>query len=199
MRHLDFEQHVGFIDDTSEPFQGAVVIDGTGHANLDLGCPLQGVRVCLHDYHHPEHQLACDFTNALGEYNIPAVVGLRVGINATYFEHDVRPLDESRHVGGFLIQDDQVIDGVDFADVEKEEMVVEVVGGLCNRRLGTVELAVKRASCPSWEGQCFAPRCARGMRVMRALQRLLPYTTRDTLFVSLCCLSRTSLSRSLQF
>ena len=68
LSHLDFDQEIVFIDDTTEPFTGAVFIKGTEHASYPGGCPLPKVQVCLNDFVNPSVVVACTTTNARGEY-----------------------------------------------------------------------------------------------------------------------------------
>ena len=164
LRHLEFGKSVAVEDDTSLPVRGLAVVAGTG----EPGCPLPGVDICLSTKqprstttpNQPGNSL-CVSTNSNGEFSIPAVIGTTVGLVARYKNHEFefvhsRP-DILEAIGsdsqgpGVVIRPGEFYEGFLFKDMTRATLSVAVVGGLCDRSLGTATLKYGIVGCKSWE------------------------------------------------
>eukprot|EP00808_Paulinella_micropora_P010314 g76968.t1 len=148
IRHLTFDNYVAVIDDTSVPFTGRVGIQGTEYPT-DNNCPVYQARVCLRDF-KTDAEYVCVETNAKGEYEAPAVLGLTVKAAVKYKQHTFNPVNPAAHSNGFYIEAKTFWRNIDFVDNTTEQLTIEVVGGKCNRRLGFSEMQLGIESCPGW-------------------------------------------------
>ena len=162
MGHLDFDNYVEFVDDTSVPLTGHVFINDTAGYNGDLPCPVNLAQVCLHDVLHDGVVVACDETDESGAYELGVIAGLRVEVRLNYNNHTYYMA--AHHQSGFLVDEstgletgtpyfditaDQLWTDVDVYDTSKRTLAVDVHGGLCNVSLGTTTLEFRIPSCPS--------------------------------------------------
>lgn len=157
LEHLRFRQPIQVIDDTSLPFSGLVVVGNTTADDSLKGCPIVGAQVCLVDFAARSESVEplCTTTDNTGRYSLPAVIGLRVTVSVSYFNHTFRVLDPAKqeaHEKGVVIEPDGIYEDNDYVDVQTAEIITEVAGGLCNRILGVSKVRVKIANCPNWDG-----------------------------------------------
>jgi hypothetical protein len=156
LKHLDFDVPFLAIDDTSVPFTGKVVVDGTIDTDmgLDDGCPIQGAEVCL-DHRKAkgvEVETVCVTTDSLGEYSMPAIIGTTVTPVVKYMNHTFEPVDPDRgsaYEVGIYISPGLDYKNNDLKDVTTVAMFVDVFGGLCEKRLGITTLEFK-VKCCEW-------------------------------------------------
>eukprot|EP00957_Ditylum_brightwellii_P147826 11257625-Ditylum_brightwellii.AAC.1 len=91
--------------------------------------------------------LVCGETGPDGTYSLPVVIGSRVDyVDLTYHGHEFIPSPESTFESGMVIEEGYYGDN-DFVDVEKARVIVEIVGGLCDKRLGRSTVHMKIVGC----------------------------------------------------
>lgn len=155
LNHLAFKTPLRVHDDTGVPFRGVVSI-----ADTDLLCKVANAEVCLVEHIEmtgTQTPLVCGSTNGRGEYELPAVLGIRVDdIEIKYNEHTFEATEDSRFEAGTIIAEGGFYSGMDFVDVTKTELTVEVAGGLCNRNLGLSDIGIKIVGCPQWDGLTYS-------------------------------------------
>ncbi len=154
LKHLDFDVPFVAIDDTSVPFTGKVVVGGTVDTSigLDDGCPIQGAEVCLKNRKAKgvEVETVCVTTDSLGKYSMPAVIGTTVSPVVKYMNHTFDPVSSdlrSAYEAGIYISPDRTFKNNNFEDVTTVDMFVDVVGGLCEARLGETTLVFNVLGC----------------------------------------------------
>ena len=159
LRHLEFNEPIHVIDDTTVPFRGKVTISGTRMPGAGaLGCPIAGAEVCLMDHMTRNKiqlpELVCVKTDSEGNYALPAVIGTTISPEVRYHEHVFEPVDsehDQQFDKGILIQADGVYENFNLQDTTTTKLTVEVAGGLCDRVLGKAETLLKIQGC-QWEG-----------------------------------------------
>ena len=94
----------------------------------------------MHDVDYPENvgqSLVCVETNNVGFYELPAVLGLTVVPVATYMTHTLLldpQIRSSVVVDGIYVTEENIAvrENVDFFDMSKETLKLELAGGQCN-------------------------------------------------------------------
>ncbi|CAB9525330.1 Cupin superfamily protein [Seminavis robusta] len=145
LKHLTFEEPVVSYDNSSVPVRGRVTIWEPD------GCPVIGAEVCLKIKHTQTADTtgACVKTDHNGDYNVPAAIGSTVGIEVSYNNHTMNKAPENSldYDKGVFINVNKRYVRNDFVDVAKATLVVEVVGGLCNKTLGVSQLEATVNGC----------------------------------------------------
>ncbi|CAB9519117.1 Cupin superfamily protein [Seminavis robusta] len=145
LKHLTFEEPVVSYDNSSVPVRGRVTIWEPD------GCPVIGAEVCLKIKHPQTADTtgACVKTDHNGDYNVPAAIGSTVGIEVSYNNHTMNKAPENSldYNKVFFINVNKRYVRNDFLDVAKAKLVVEVVGGLCNKTLGVSQLEATVNGC----------------------------------------------------
>ncbi|CAK9105214.1 Hypothetical protein SCF082_LOCUS49043 [Durusdinium trenchii] len=156
VKHLQFDQPLRVIDDTSVPFRGKVVVGRTDGPDSGDGCPIIGARVCVEDVtpRVGETQSVCVDTDPDGTYRATAVIGTRIKILVDYREHDFAPLTQfgGKEIPeeGIVIEADKTYEDFDFQDTTQAHVTVDVAGGLCNHALGTAKIHFKVEGGCGW-------------------------------------------------
>ena len=152
LSHLQFAQPLHIYDDTSVPFSGKISIADTGGPE---GCPINGVKICLMHLTTlgQREELVCGETNSDGVYSLPIVMGSTVNeVDVSYRNHKFMPTSDEDYESGVVIMPAGIpYTNHDFEDVTKSSLIVEVVGGRCNTRLGDSKVLIKVANC-NWGG-----------------------------------------------
>ena len=153
VKHLQFKVPLDVYDDTSVPFSGKAFIEGTEYSGSD-GCMLQNVQVCLLEERSngglskTNSTLVCGKTKPDGTYSLPIIIGSRVDyVDLLYHEHVFRPSSKSKFEKGMVIEEGRFYDNNDFEDIGKARVIVDIVGGLCERNLGNSVVHMKIVGC----------------------------------------------------
>jgi len=154
LKHLQFGEIVNIYDDTSVPFSGQVLVDNSGFTNADGStnaepCPLSKVNVCLMKNNKvgAMDPIVCSETGSNGVYEIPIIIGSRVDdVQLSYHDHTFQSVGEFEK--GTSIEEGGLYGGNDFKDVQKARLFVDVVGGLCEKRLGNTQIQIQMRRCP---------------------------------------------------
>ena len=155
LRHLDFNVPVTAYDATGIPFSGKVVVGSTGGPDSGDGCPIIGAKVCLVDQSGMSAGTGsvCGTTDSFGEYSIPAILGSRVGVRISYYNHTFQPIDQDSaalYDSGVLIEAGGLYQNNDFEDITQADLYVEVAGGLCDLTMGVSTIMVKVSGGCQW-------------------------------------------------
>ena len=167
LSHLQFKESLHVIDDTSVPFSGKVSIEGTPYEGSN-GCAISNVYVCLVQKREigvlkTNETLVCGNTKSSGTYSLPVIIGSRIDyIELAYNDHKFEPSPRSEFTPGVTIDAGNYYANNDFVDVQKAHLFVDVVGGLCNKNLGTSTIQVKVVGC-DWERQTYPQLSTRGV------------------------------------
>lgn len=128
--HLNFVKSLHIYDDTSVPFSGRIIHDGTRSFDAPDGCPIVEAEVCL--MHNSttgvEEELVCVESDRNGEYVAPVVIGSLVqGVKVSYNQHDFEKdsNNDFNYDKGIRIEADKLYIGHDFADVTKARLFIE--------------------------------------------------------------------------
>lgn len=157
LKHLQFNKRVETIDSTTVPFIGTITVAGTPYNN-NLGCPIKNAEVCLEEHNLKngrETQLVCVTTDSTGRYELPAVIGTKVSPKVNFNEDEFQPTASNNfgnlYSEGIMIEPGINYEGHNLEDVTQANLMVEVVGGLCNRVLGysTIHISIPGRD---WEG-----------------------------------------------
>mmetsp|Transcript_21609 Transcript_21609/g.27877 ORF Transcript_21609/g.27877 Transcript_21609/m.27877 type:complete len:1916 (+) Transcript_21609:457-6204(+) len=158
LRHLQFREPLHVYDDTSVPFSGKVSIADTSYAGASEGCAIANAEVCLiHERNiggvmKANDTLVCGNTDPDGSYSLPVIIGSRIDyIDVMYHNHTFESSLDSNFEPATVIETDKYYYGMDFVDTSKARLMVDVVGGLCNKNIGKSTVLVKVVGC-DWEG-----------------------------------------------
>ncbi len=174
LNNLDFDTFVNFVDASAVLFSGSVVIADTAPYNGGHGCPIANIRVCAVNHYGNKENLACTTTNAFGEYSFPIAAGLSTEIrvysdaNHTFVRLTNKVVDRRALFGygtaipagpgfGLPSKPSEYFDtspgslsNIDYEDIAKTLVNVELAGGNCNRTLGDAMIVIKRDQCPNY-------------------------------------------------
>ena len=157
LAHLQFGNVLHIYDNTSVPFSGKVFVKDTKFAG-NSSCPISDVKVCLmhnrllHGTPQLPEALICGDTQSDGIYTRPVVIGRTIdSVQLSYNDHKFEPSKGSSFKNHTLIDMDMDYNNNDFWDVQKARVIVEIVGGLCNKKLGTSFVNMKILGC-DWTG-----------------------------------------------
>ena len=158
LSHLQFRELLHVYDDTSVPFSGKISIEGTAYPGAPEGCAITGVEICLvHERNvggvmKTNETLVCGETDFEGIYSVPVIIGSRVDyIDILYHNHIFDPALGSSFKPGTVIEAGASYHSINFMDISKAKLVVDVVGGLCNLNLGESTVQVNIVGC-DWVG-----------------------------------------------
>lgn len=119
VKHLLFDKPVHIFDDTSIPFSGKVIVDGTD-------CPIHNATVCATN--EIDADLACAATDANGNYEVAVIIGSIVhGVSISYHSHVFEPTADNsyNYASGIRMEVGKLYNGNDFRDISKAEISVE--------------------------------------------------------------------------
>lgn len=143
-----------------------------GNAQLSAfpyGCPLENVTVCVHDV-YSRVQLACDSTDASGRYEMNVAAGMTVYLTLQHpkkhtflllpsstrkptADVEIVQLSDNKKVRVqtyYLAADpNEAALSVDFADVERRHLTVQMAGGFCNHSIGVTTIQLSYPTCGS--------------------------------------------------
>lgn len=142
-------------------FMGKVYVRNTAH-NANAGCPVVQASVCAFEKKTltggstQNFKLSCRETDADGAFNLALPIGSIVhNITVSYFNHEFSPAVtnpfSSRYDSGIVIDPRNTYIGNDFVDLTIAPVEIDVVGGLCNKTMGTAFIKVSILGC-RWEG-----------------------------------------------
>ncbi|EDQ87632.1 uncharacterized protein MONBRDRAFT_37822 [Monosiga brevicollis MX1] len=162
---LTFENKIEFEDTSSVPLTGYVYADGTITTASPDGCGLQDHRVCFNS-RHTHGTIACSYTDVTGYYVVAVPEGLTVYGTVEYEDHEYELMNNSRSLTpegsevvvdsmgntlnySYFYVDFDVVNGndINFQDVTKRNVTLQVAGGKCNRTLGTSTIVFTHATC----------------------------------------------------
>lgn len=155
LQNLVFDKRIQVIDNTTVPVQGRVLIG-------DSGCPLQGANVCVNAKSGTQEvSSSCVETDFQGDFAVGAVIGTFSTIAVTLQNHTfeitsgaIEVLQGNGKNGegtGFLVEATKDYSGLVFADTTTTTITVDVVGGLCNRHLGSSTVKYRIRGCSTFE------------------------------------------------
>ena len=171
LRHLDFDVPYHAIDDTTVPFTGKIMVADTGGPTSGAGCPIAGAEVCLRDVKAGRSGAStmsnCVETDSTGQYQLSAVIGTRVRPEVKYLNHTFVSYHTGIHVNkslffltkcmlqepvksyedGIFVSAGRRYFGYDFFDTQTTNLDVDVIGGLCEKGLGTSFISINVLGC----------------------------------------------------
>lgn len=141
--------------------------NGPGLSSFHQGCPLENVTVCLFDV-YSQSKLSCSATDLSGKYSLHAAGGTSVYVEITSAgNHEYELLQSStRKPSGFFnltnldtgrertvayyklefgAASNSLV--VDFADISREQLTVQVAGGHCNHSVGISTVVLSYPTC----------------------------------------------------
>ena len=175
LKHLQFDTPLYIVDASMVAFSGKVYFYNTAYGAIE-GCPVTPATVCAFQTQPPSgtsKQLACVDTDSTGVFHLPLPVGSLVhNVTVDYFNHEIIAAPEntwaSQYSDGVRIDSSISYLGNNFVDKTISPVKVDVVGGLCNRTLGTVTVTVKLMSCPDWPGKSYQQKASSGIQYVPA-------------------------------
>ncbi len=155
LSHLQFREPLHVYDDTSVPFSGKISIADTPYDGAPEGCAISGVEVCLiHERNvgggvmKINETLVCGDTDTDGKYSVPVIIGSRVDyVDLSYNNHTFELSQPSNFVPGTVIEAERDYDDMNFVDTQKARLMVDVVGGLCNKFIGESKIQFQIPGC----------------------------------------------------
>jgi len=152
LKHLQFNDKLYVHDNTGVPFSGKVFIQDTVYRGSE-GCPIANARIELIQKKKvmtetQEETLVSGFTKPDGSFTLPVILGSTVDyVKVDYHGHAFLPSPNSNFIAGQKIKESGFYGNNDFIDTSKAHLFVEVVGGLCDRGIGTSIIQINIPGC----------------------------------------------------
>jgi len=152
VKHLDFGISHKAQDTTVRPLSGRIVV---ADVNPDdpYASPLNGVEVCIERFSTSQRAMdgsglsrVCSKTNQRGEFVLNAVPGMLITLDILYSDHEFEPIGQAAQnmvKNGLLVEAPEGYKNLDFKDVTKNTVTVQVAAGECNGVLGVSSLAAR--------------------------------------------------------